>query len=147
MALSSSAPRPRATEIKYGDLPLWHLADGLPCLLWARYWRKSRLAAARIRQAELHGVKLNACPSPGRRSGAGMEKSRYVRAIPRRDNWRTGPIGAGFVAGDQKRENQQSWPDQQEWLLNFGPKLAAALRPFIAAFNNSEEAPATIPAG
>jgi Domain of unknown function (DUF4268) len=35
------------------------------------------------------------------------------------------------MPGDQKRENEGAWKQQQEWLLTWGPKLVAALRPFI----------------
>jgi hypothetical protein len=44
-----------------------------------------------------------------------------------------------YMPGNQKRENQGAWTEQREWLLTNGPKLAAALRPFITALKISEE--------
>ena len=39
---------------------------------------------------------------------------------------------AFYMPGTEKRGDQATWNAQHEWLINWAPKLATALRPFIA---------------
>lgn len=42
-----------------------------------------------------------------------------------------------YMPGNETREDKSAWPKQHEWLISQGPKLAAALRPFIGALKLS----------
>jgi hypothetical protein len=37
-----------------------------------------------------------------------------------------------YMPGDEKRDNREAWPKQQQWLVEWGPKLANAVRPHLA---------------
>jgi hypothetical protein len=39
------------------------------------------------------------------------------------------------MGSNEKRENRDRWPAQHDWLLTSAPRLANAVRPFVAALD------------
>jgi hypothetical protein len=72
------------------------------------------------------------------------QQAEIERAFGQQLSWeelpdRQGSRIAFYMPGDEKRKGRDEWGTQHDWLLTWGPKLAAALRPFITKLKISEQ--------